>query len=117
MDIIVKKIVSKDEEDRLIKAVKFLVDHYKEELGDTMDFKISLLSEVNTIKYLIRHVSDDPNTFLCLLLSGGISYGFWLVDESFDENGMEISISRQFDNLKIIETNIVEFKQLIEKAI
>ncbi|TGN11603.1 hypothetical protein [Leptospira bandrabouensis] len=116
MEIIIKQISTKEEESNLIVAVNFLVEYYKEEIGDKMDFKLSLLSDENTKKYLVRNVSDDPNTYFCLMVKEGISYGFWLVDESSEMIGIEISISRQFENLAVAENNLNLFEQLIKIA-
>ncbi|MCZ8157657.1 MAG: hypothetical protein O9264_16180 [Leptospira sp.] len=117
MDILVKKISTKEEESLLINVVKFLKEYYQKELGDSMDFKLALLSEEKVGKFLVRNVSDDPHCYFCLLLFGDKSYGFWLVDESFEENSLEISISSQFHRLEIMEKDISVFEHWIQKAV
>lgn len=117
MDIVVKRISTKNEERLLINAVKFLKDYYKTEIGETMDFKLTLLSDPKVEKFLVQNVSDDPHCYLCLLLYVGKSYGFWLVDECFENIALEISISSQIDSLEIIETEGSNFKQFVRNAL
>ncbi len=117
MDIVVKKVSTKEEEILLLNVVKFLKEYYQADIGDTMDFKYTLLSDPKVEKFLVQYVSDDPHTYLCLLLFGGKSFGFWLVDECFEENTLAISISTQFDRLKLIETDSSNFKQIIQNVL